>query len=162
MSRCFAICWPNLHIHGGIIFTYTHVKAFIHQQKFRLSHQVRLHFDALQLRRSTYWWSAYGATRHLCGVLAGSCFQGVSRWMWRLGGIWWCWASRTGQLPVKVENLWKPSIWKKTWERHNPYFSQSPKISLEVASILIIMTSQYFTSCKCCEYLSHKVQIAWF
>lgn len=36
-------------------------------------------------------------------------------------------ASRTGQLPVKVENLWKPRIWKKTWERHNPHFFSKSK-----------------------------------
>ena len=163
MSRCFAICWPNLHIR------YIQTYEGIHQHRFPLIHQVRLHFDALQLRRSTYWRSAYGATRHLCGILAGSCFQGVSRWMCRLGGsgdvalqINVTSASRTGQLPVKVEIFGSPECEKRLEKDITHIFSQSPKISSPVESIRIIMTSQHFTSCKCCEYLSHTVEIAWF
>ena len=69
-------------------------------------------------------------------------------------------ASRTGQLPVKVEIFGSPEFEKRLEKDITHIFSQSPKISSPVESIRIIMTSQHFTSCKCCEYLSHTVEIA--
>lgn len=50
-----------------------------------------------------------------------------------------------GQFPVKVEIFGSPEFEKRLEKDRTHIFSQSPKISLEIASILIIMTSQYFT-----------------